>query len=304
MNYTNDINNGSADHHSDNEDNSTPETIIIINCVLNAPLMLISILGNALVLAAIIRTPSIRSTPHMIMLCSLALSGFLVGLVAQPIYIAEQLTEDRLLYSVSVMIGYSLCGVSFLTITAITVDRFLALHYHMRYATLVTESRVKCTLIIIWLINLFGSALNSWNILVHSLVTGVIAILCLLICTFFYIRIYCIVRRHQLQIHIQQQAVQSSNAGNNLNIARLKKSALSTFVFYIALMLCYLPSYVLLTLYGLSIKDWQIEWQFALTAVFMNSSINPLLYCWRLRELRTAVVKTGRWVIFKQADEN
>ena len=40
-----------------------------------------SILGNALVLAAIIRTPSIRST-HMIMLCSLAVSDFLVGLFA------------------------------------------------------------------------------------------------------------------------------------------------------------------------------------------------------------------------------
>ena len=194
------------------------------------------------------------------------------------------------------MMGYSLCGVSFLTMTAITVDQFLALHYHMRYAALVTESRVKYTLIIIWLINLFGSALNFWNTLVHSLVTGVIAILCLLICTFFYIRIYRIVRRHQLHIHIQQQAVQGFNAGNNFNIARLKKSALSTFVFYMALILCYLPSYVLLTLYGLSIKDWQIEWQFALTAVFMNSSINPVLYYWRVRELRTAVVKTARQI--------
>ena len=178
-------NNGSADHYSDNEDNSTPGAIFIINCVVNAPLMLISILGNALVLAAIIRTSSIRSTPHMIMLSSLVVSDFLVGLIAQPIYIAERLTEDRLVYSVSVMMGYSLCGVSFLTIIAITVDQFLALHYHMRYAALVTESRVKYTLIIIWLIKLFGSALNFWNTLVHSLVTGVIAILCLLICTFF-----------------------------------------------------------------------------------------------------------------------
>ena len=83
MNFTYKDSNGSANHHSDNEDNSTPETIIIINCVLNAPLMLISILGNALVLAAIIRTPSIRSTPHMIMLCSLAVSDFLVGLIGQ-----------------------------------------------------------------------------------------------------------------------------------------------------------------------------------------------------------------------------
>ena len=95
MNNTNKYNNGSVDHHPDNENHSTLETVIIINCVLNAPLMLISILGNALVLAAIMKTPSIRSTPHVIMLCSLAVSDFLVGLINQPIYIAKQLTKDR-----------------------------------------------------------------------------------------------------------------------------------------------------------------------------------------------------------------
>ena len=89
MNNTDKQSNGSADYHTDNEDNSTPETLIIINCVLNTPLMLISILGNALVLAATIRKPSIRSTPHMIMLCSLAVSDLFVGLIAQPIFIVS-----------------------------------------------------------------------------------------------------------------------------------------------------------------------------------------------------------------------
>ena len=97
--------NRSGDHHLYNEHNSTREAITIINCVLNVPLMLISILGNALVLAAIIRTPSIRSTPHMIMLCSLAVSDFLVGLIAQPVYIAHQLADDRYVKYVWKVIG-------------------------------------------------------------------------------------------------------------------------------------------------------------------------------------------------------
>ena len=65
------------------------------------------------------------------MLCSLAVSDFLVGVFAQPIFIAEQLMKNRYLRHASVMMGYSLCGVSYLTVTAITVDRFLALHYTM-----------------------------------------------------------------------------------------------------------------------------------------------------------------------------
>ena len=119
---------GSADLHSEKEDNCTPATTVIISFVVNAPLMLISILGNALVLAAIIRTPSIRSTPHMIMLCSLAVSDFLVGLIAQPIYIAEQLTKTGSIYLVWKITASSFSLVSLMAITAITVDRFLALH--------------------------------------------------------------------------------------------------------------------------------------------------------------------------------
>ena len=299
MMNNNDIKNRSAE----DEDTSTPGTIVIINCVLNAPLMLISILGNALVLAAIIRTPSIRST-SMIMLCSLALSDFFVGILAHPIFIAEQLTEYHLVYHVWRMIGPTLCMVSLMTITAIAVDRFLALHYHMRYATLVTKSRAKYTLVIIWLINFLGSGFNFWSFRIHRFVSGVLIIICLLVSTFSYIRIYLIVRRHQLQIHVQQQAVQSSNAENNLNMARLKRSAMNTFVFYIALIICYFPMYIMLTLHGTSVKDWETEWNFVVTAVFMNSSINPFLYCRRLRELRTAVVKTARQMLCKQTEEN
>ena len=235
----------------------------------------------------------------MIMLCSLAVSDFLVGLI---IFIAKELLkEDRYVNHISDMSGYSLCGFSFLTMTAISVDRFLALHYHMRYATLVTESSVKCILIIIWLISFLSSGFPFLSERLHSFIVGAAAIICLIISTFSNIRINRIVLRHQIQIHAEQRAT----TGNNLlNIVRLKRSAMNTFMFYIALIICYLPLYILLTLYGLSIKDWETEWQFAYTAVSMKSFINLILYCWRLRELRTAVVKTARQMLCKQTDEN
>ena len=298
--------NGSVVHDLNSEANSMPETIVIINCVLNAPLMLISILGNALVLAAIIRAPSIRST-SMIMLCSLTVSDLLVGFIAQPLYITQQLNAtNRLVRHAAYTIGFSLCGVSLVTITAIIVDRFLALHYHMRYATLVTESRVKYTLATIWLTTFALASSQVWNESILPTIAAVVTIFCLLVSTFSYIRIYLIVRRHQLQIHAQQQAVQSSNAENNLNMARLKKSAVNTFVFYIFMIVCYLPLYISLTLYGSLYNSEELSkiWKFAETAVFMNSSINPVLYCWRLRELRTAVVKTARQMLCKQTEES
>ena len=78
-----------------NEDrDSQPDIITIIKCVLNAPFMLVSIVNNTLVLAAILRTSSLRS-PSAILLFSLAVSDIFVGLVVQPLYIAYRLTEEE-----------------------------------------------------------------------------------------------------------------------------------------------------------------------------------------------------------------
>ena len=80
----------------------------------------------------------------------------------------------------------------------------------------------------------------------------------------FYVRVYCFIPWHQ--IHSQQRAVQSSDAGN-LKLARLQRSTI----------MCYFPVYVSWTLHEPSIKDWQTDWQFAIIALFMNSSINNTL---------------------------
>ena len=174
----------------------------------------------------------------------------------------------------------------------------------MRYATLVTESRVKYTLIIIWLFSFLLSCFQFWTTRAQHLSMGLVILICLIISKSSYIKIYQIVRRHYIQIHAQHQAVQSSDAENNLNIARLEKSARNTFVFYIALIICYLPLYMVLTLSAISQWDFQIEWDFASTLIFVNSSINPFLYCWRVRELRTAVVKTARKMLCKHIEGN
>ena len=284
------------------EDAATQETIVIINCAVNAPLILISIIGNALVLAAILRTPSIRSN-SVIMLCSLAVSDLLVGFVAQPLYIADELqrliSQDVLLYRLSAIIGFFACGVSLGTMAAISVDRFLALHYHMRYATLVTKARVKCILALIWLVVFSAVGFYFWNKFVYHLIGGIFTAICIVICTFSYIKIYRIVRQHQLQIQAQQHAVESSIILRNyMNVVRLKKGAMNTFVFYICMVICYFPNAVLLAMFGTIYKDWKTEWTFATTIAFMNSAINPILYCWRLRELRTVLLKTIRQLLF------
>ena len=283
------------------ESNYHPETIVIINCVLNVPLMILSVIGNSVVLAAVLKTSSLHS-PSLIFLCSLAVSDLLVGLVVQPVYIAYELTKFGFLYQPMNMMAVTAAGASLSAMTAISVDRFLALHYHMRYPNVMTVHRAVYTIVFLWLLNFLLSCLAFWKVAAYYFAIAISILIYLLISSVSYIRIYKIVRLHQLQISAQQQAMGSLN--NESNMLQSVKSAKNTFIYYIAMILCYTPLFIAMTILFFFYNHWTVAWNLADTAAFMNSSINPLLYCWRVRELRTAVVKIAKKMLCKKTGEN
>ena len=299
MNFT-DTNNDHTESSHSGEENE--RTITIINSALNVPLILMSILGNGLVVVIIMKNRSLQS-PSMTFLFSLALSDLLVGLVAQPLYIANTLTTNiHFLRLATGMMAFFLCGVSLDTVTAISVDRLMALTYHLRYPSLVTPNRVRYTIMLIWLSKALTSSLYLWKMRECHFVVAFTTVMSLIISTLSYLKIYGIVRRHRLRINAQQLAFRG--AENITHMARLRRSALNMFVFYIVLILCYFPMYVLSTLHGASLLNWKTKWDFVHTAVFMNSCINPILYCWRLPELRAAIIKILREIFCVQTHQN
>ena len=293
---------------SDEESSPFETSVIIPNSVLNTLLIPICIAGNVLVLAAVWRNPSLR-TPSIILLCSLAVSDLLVGFLALPLDIAVVLTP---LYRVSSYLRLSearmflliqLCCVSLETMTAISVDRYLALHYHMRYPNMMTSRHATCVAATFWCKNFILSLLSIWNKNTILLVAVVVVALCLFISSITYSAIYRIVRHHQHQMHAQQQAVQSMNLEQNLKI-QAKKRAANTFIYYICMVLCYFPEAVSFLIWMTYKEHWNIRWHFADTILFMNSAINPFLYCWRNREVREAVLKIVGKRLCKTDEEN
>lgn len=279
---------------------SRSDSFFLINLAINVLLMLVGTMGNALILAAVSRTPSLR-TPSILLLCSLAVSDLLVGFVVQPLYISSSFITSLPLDSIWFVLSFAACGISLCSITAISVDRLLALHYHLRYPTIVTASRIKITLVLVWIAMFLLSGVYFWSRDVYFLIIALGAFLCLTISTCSYIRIFTIVRRQQRRIQCQRQAINSLNENTRIisNMQQLKKSAMNSFLFFIVIVLFYLPMSTFLSLYLLA-KNWQKGWSFATTLVFMNSSVNPFLYCWRMRGLRASVVKTARKLFCKQ----
>ena len=128
--------------------------------------------------------------------------------------------------------------------------------------------------------------------------------ICILVSTFLYITIYQIVRRHQHLTHIQQQAVQTVGVDHNLNLLRSQRSAINTSIYYVCMILCYFSLIIKLLVLIIKRRFQRQEWDLTFTVVYMNSSINPILYCLRLRELRTAVLKVVRQLLCRQTQKS
>lgn len=275
--------------------------IDVINSALNVPLMLTSIIANTVVLVAILSTPSLRSSSAIrsaiVFLCSLALSDLLVGFIVQPLSIAKEFVNHvdiSLLKRATNIFATFLGGVSLFTSTAISVDRYLALRHHMRYPVLVTTKRAVYTSTSLWIFCILLSFIGFWNKTTYFLVIAVSILICVLISSFSYVRIFSFVRKHRLQMQSQQQNAERFNAEHHVRMKRLVKSVINTFLFFICMIACYTPVLISSVLDAVSSGEISRSWILADTLAYMNSSINPFLYCWRLRELRRAFIKTLR----------
>ena len=173
----------------------------------------------------------------------------------------------------------------------------------MRYHHIMTTNRAMYTSLALWSIGFLESFLSYWKNVYFFTIAAFIFV-CLLICSVCYIKIYRILRHHQLQIHVQQQAVQSIHSGNNQSMQQSLKSAKNTFIYFIVMIMCYVPVFVAMSILAIAPDLWSKAWKLTDTIAFMNSSINPFLYCWRLSELRRAVLKTARQLLGNQTEEN
>ena len=287
------------------------QVIIIANCVVNLALAFVAITGNALVLYGVWKTPSLHS-PSILLLCGLASTDFNVGVIAQPMLIAGSLVElfprsvNRKLISINIYFTISscLCGSSLAMMTAISLDRLIAIHKPLQYPTIVTSSRVTRILVAIWIVSILAASSEFWEKQVLFASICLFAFICFSISTVCHATMYKIMRRHRLQIHSQIQAFDDRNA-RTIRIISLRKSAFNAYVLFIVLVICYCPFLVVYIVYFIG-KAGELTLGFLLspTVVFLNSALNPLLYFWRIREIRLAVLCTLRKLVSRERETN
>ena len=270
----------------------------IVNCVFNNLLTYTAIMLNILTIYAVRKTTSLPKTLRTLLL-SLAVSDIGVGFIVQPFYTSFlvkwlQLNDPKCnAYKALVAIGLIFSQASFLNIVAVSVERFLAVHLHLRYQELVTHKRVVVVVIATWVLSVSNSLLAFWNLQeVYWLIFSIMGVTCLILTTTVYTRIYFIAQRHKNQI----QSLQMHQVEQTVEMARCKKlvhSAVSFFYVYILLLACYLPFLICLRIEHPSVAIKRF-WVVSLTLLFLNSSLNPLIYCWRMRNMRHSILNALR----------
>ena len=119
--------------------------------------------------------------------------------------------------------------------------------------------------------------------------------ICILVTSGCFFRIYLVLRYHHRKIRIQTRP---TTTAPNSEERRYRRSVLGMFMVYIVLLVCYLP-YLCITcvivVRGTNTTS-RLLFELARTLVYANSAINPMIYCWRLQDLRTAVRERFRCV--------
>ena len=286
---------------------------LVTNCIFNVFLLYTAIALNIITIQALRKTSSLPRTLKTLLL-SLAVSDLAVGLLAHPVFAAhliiqiQQNTSDNDYGTVFTIFlafqNYLIACASLFSVVAITVDRFLAIHLHLRYQELVTHKRVIAIVISIWVISTFLSLLVPAVLLewiperVLWIMFGAIQAVCFITTGFLQYKIYASVRHHTDQIQALQAQEEAPNREMK-NAARLRKTALATFYIYFLFLACYVPMFCVnlaQLLWGQTALIRHLRYYF-ITLVLSNSSLNPLIYSWKMRHIRHAVMDILRSVL-------
>ena len=256
-------------------------------------------LGNTLILFAFRKDTSIHPSSKLLYR-NLVITDLCVGIIAEPLRLAYMISVvnrrwDICYYTVltAYFVSVTLCVMSLITLTAISVDRLLALRLGLRYRQVVTLKRTRLIAIGGWIVSVVGASTSFLNPLINSLYGYIVIAFCLVTTICAYTKIFMSLRHNQ--IHVQNHVVQGqSSQVNTLNIARYRKAVYSALWVQITLVICYLP-YVIAGAVkpqrGMPLST-HLARVFTVTLVYLNSSLNPLLYCWKITEVRQAVKET------------
>ena len=291
---------------SNSKSNSVYYQVTLTSCIVISLLAPMAIAGNAFILAAIWKNSFLR-TPFYVLLANLAFTDFCTGSLSQPLHVVSRLGDLSgnikmfcIAGVIAQIVGYYFCSLTVIVMTIMAVERWL----HMSRRSLLTVRRVIILYITIAILLIAFVACNTYNwyhtkeyfsAFIVVFVFG--AALCFFITVFAYFKVYRIIRLHQNQVQSYENAI---------DIEKYKRSVLTILYILTIYLLSYVPfvcCIVVVSVVDLRGESWNAAVDACTVIVFSSSFSNPLLYYWRIKEIRHSVRAIVRKLCCKKNEE-
>ena len=285
----------------------------LVVCLLNAFLSYTATMLNIVTIHAIRKTPSLSNNLKTLLL-SLAVSDLGVGLLAQPMYVVHLVSMDwnennetsktfNATYIAFLVPTNLFIFATLFLVIVLCAERFMAIHYYLRYQQLVTHKRVVAVVVSTWVLSGLFSLTRLWiPKSIMYVVFGITQLACIIAATFFSVRIYLSVRLHVNEMQVLQLQHAPQNA-QMVNVRRMQKFAMMSVYVCLVLTVCYLPN--ICTLFAIAFTSRPSTGikhlhSYTFTLVFLNSSLNPVIYCWKMKHIRHTIIGLIRNAFTKQ----
>lgn len=256
-------------------------------------------LGNILVIALVINEKRLRTRSNAF-LVSLAVSDLMIGAAAEPLLLAQMLSqelrENCRFNGIRRYLSTLLMGASIGSIALISYDRWTHLSKTVRYNDFMPKKKVAALISIAWLIPLVVSfiflgseAVYNTTVITHVLLTTTVIITC-------YLVIVRIARTHDASLRMRSEVkAYDRRKAHHIRVAKATALVIS------CLMVTFIPISIfhgLTAINGLGpgsvrIPDEtkEICYSVLLTILMANSGINPVIYCFKIPEFRSSMKK-------------
>ena len=267
-----------------------------------------TILLNALVIYAVATRRSLRSNTNILLAC-MAGTDFMSGMIVQPMAVGIEVTKILGVgpfCALEKVYATALAGVGFASINhlvLISIERYIAIRYSLRYPDIVTKQWIKIGILLAWAFAMLVTIQEIVLAVVDSTATLYSAYLQLINAVFLIIgSIYLAVisytnfyiffqtRRHKKRIQNEQVTYEEAK-----KVKKDNRAANTLAIILSALILTNAPSlFLMVTAFSdstIESKARQIMWKWAVTVSLLKSLFNPIIYCWRVKKLRRAFLE-------------
>ena len=246
--------------------------------------------ANALVVLSYFKNSRLRTLSN-IPLLSLAFSDILVTALVLPLHVTRFVEEiygshDCILWTFKRLASYFSTGVSLLSITVISVERFITLAYPYNYQTILTKIRMNMAVVAIWLYTFFLVVSNIGlipYIVLRAMATATV-ILCTCTLLAVWIWVFKLLKNHERRISANQRPSVTSKLETRQQTDRNTRTS---GVIVTVLILCYLPLVLMIAYYWTepgSFTGIYLVTPWGETIVLAHSMFNPVYIFWRKSE--------------------